>query len=205
MESWTRLGRFWRDRTRGEAGARAPIPCGASEARMRRSADARGKYKYVKARPEFSYSQCPLPYSVPLPSRSRAATVAPRLLDACLLPPLATPLARRPCGARVASTCALENPGDHHTHVRVLRRPNGQRSYARATAHDFSSMRPDLLRSSPTLLLLPLPSSKPAAARPVVRAPPFLEGSLFLDPRRSSISFVDPPFLRWNGRFLIAR
>lgn len=88
MESWTRLGRFWRDRTRGEAGARAPIPCGASEARMRRSADARGKYKYVKARPEFSYSQCPLPYSVPLPSRSRAATVAPRLLDACLLPPL---------------------------------------------------------------------------------------------------------------------
>lgn len=205
MESWTRLGRFWRDRTRGEAGARAPIPCGASEARMRRSADARGKYKYVKARPEFSYSQCPLPYSVPLPSRSRAATVAPRLLDACLLPPSATPLARRPCGARVASTCALENPGDHHTHVRVLRRPNGQRSYARATAHDFSSMRPDLLRSSPTLLLLPLPSSKPAAARPVVRAPPFLEGSLFLDPRRSSISFVDPPFLRWNGRFLIAR
>lgn len=204
MESWTRLGRFWRDRTRGEAGARAPIPCGASEARMRRSADARGKYKYVKARPEFSYSQCPLPYSVPLPSRSRAATVAPRLLDACLLPPSATPLARRPCGARVASTCALENPGDHHTHVRVLRRPNGQRSYARATAHDFSSMRPDLLRSSPTLLLLPLPSSKPAAARPVVRAPPFLEGSLFLDPRRSSISFVDP-FLRWNGRFLIAR
>lgn len=172
---------------------------------MRRSADARGKYKYVKARPEFSYSQCPLPYSVPLPSRSRAATVAPRLLDACLLPPSATPLARRPCGARVASTCALENPGDHHTHVRVLRRPNGQRSYARATAHDFSSMRPDLLRSSPTLFLLPLPSSKPAAARPVVRAPPFLEGSLFLDPRRSSISFVDPPFLRWNGRFLIAR
>lgn len=56
MESWTRLGRFWRDRTRREARARATTPRGASKARMRRSADARGKYKYVKARPEFSYS-----------------------------------------------------------------------------------------------------------------------------------------------------
>lgn len=38
---------------------------GASTARrlrrMRCSADARGKCKYVKARPEFSYSRCPLP------------------------------------------------------------------------------------------------------------------------------------------------
>lgn len=159
------------------------------------------------SRRDLNFPTLSAPYRTPcLSPRARAP---PLLLHAYSMPasshPSATPLARRPCGARVASTCALENPGDHHTHVRVLRRPNGQRSYARATAHDFSSMRPDLLRSSPTLLLLPLPSSKPAAARPVVRAPPFLEGSLFLDPRRSSISFVDPPFLRWNGRFLIAR
>lgn len=45
-------------------------------------------------------------------------------------------------------------PVTTNTHVRVLRRPNGQRrSYARATAHDFSSMRPDLLRSFPHSLL----------------------------------------------------
>lgn len=35
---------------------------------MRRSADARGKCKYVKARPEFSYSRC-----CPLPSLRRPA------------------------------------------------------------------------------------------------------------------------------------
>lgn len=43
-------------RARARAGARATTLCGASKTRMRRSADARGKYKYVKARPEFSYS-----------------------------------------------------------------------------------------------------------------------------------------------------
>lgn len=62
-------------------------------------------------------------------------------------------------------------PVTTNTHVRIPRLwPNGQRSYARATAHDFSSMRPDLLRSPLPSLSSPSSRRKLAAARPVARA-----------------------------------
>lgn len=72
----------------------APIVAGASRERshengasttmrrrrMRRSADARGKCKYVKARPEFSYSRCPPPRGIP--RAPLLFPIASRLLDA---------------------------------------------------------------------------------------------------------------------------
>lgn len=83
---------------------------------MRRSADARGKCKYVKARPEFSYSRCPPRHS---PRPSSPPPIASRLLDAT-----ASPLASPPSSLRAdrlracASTCAL----DDDTHVRRVHR-----------------------------------------------------------------------------------
>lgn len=187
MESWTRLGRFWRDRTRGEARARVQL---YRAVHPRRACAARPMHvvSTSMSRRDLNFPTLSAPYRTPclspraLPALARCRHHCCSTLTRCLPPPAPHPsailLARRPCGARVASTCALENPGDHQHARACLRRPNGQRSYARATAHDFSSMRPDLLRSSPTLFPLPLPSSKLAAARPAVRAPPFLEGTL---------------------------
>lgn len=77
------------------------------------------------SRRDLNFPTLSAPYRTPClppPSPARAATAVapPRLLDARLPspPPSAVPLARRACGARVASTCALENPGDHQ-HARA--------------------------------------------------------------------------------------
>lgn len=108
----------------------------------------------------------------------RTPCLSPRALPRALPPPLLLHayslvylLPRLPPPAPLLSSPPFPSLGDHavralhlparsripvttNTHVRVLRRPNGQRrSYARATAHDFSSMRPDLLRSFPHSLL----------------------------------------------------
>lgn len=66
-DSAARFRRFRANRSR--ASRERSHENGASTAmrprRMRCSADARGKCKYVKARPEFSYSRCPPPRGIP--------------------------------------------------------------------------------------------------------------------------------------------
>lgn len=88
--------------------------------RMRRSADARGKCKYVKARPEFSYSRCPSPPAAfptlpPLPIASRlpdATTSLPFPRGTASLP---LPPHPRPC------VCIYLRPREQHarTHTYV--------------------------------------------------------------------------------------
>lgn len=91
--------------------------------RMCRSADARGKCKYVKARPEFSYSRCP-PATFPaapipaLPSPSFSPRCIALTRCNCRPPPPRASLNRPASAARLracASTCALEK--DTHTYV----------------------------------------------------------------------------------------
>jgi len=89
--------------------------------RMCRSADARGKCKYVKARPEFSYSRCPPqhsprhPFPTPLLPASHLPSlrVASRLLDATAVPP--RPLAPPPIALLSRSTaCIYLRPRERH-------------------------------------------------------------------------------------------
>lgn len=127
------------------------------------------------SRRDLNFPTLSAPYRTPClppPSPARAATAVapPRLLDAPHFPPPFPSLGEHAVRA-LHLPARSRIPVTTNTHVRIPRLwPNGQRSYARATAHDFSSMRPDLLRSPLPSLSSPSSRGKLAAARPVARA-----------------------------------
>lgn len=125
------------------------------------------------SRRDLNFPTLSAPYRTPClppPSPARAATAVappPLLLHHAYSMPVSPPHLPPPfpsLGEHAVRALHLPArsriPVTTNTHVRIPRLwPNGQRSYARATAHDFSSMRPDLLRS-------PLPSlSSPSSQR----------------------------------------
>jgi len=107
--------------------------------RMRRSADARGKCKYVKARPEFSYSRCPSPRrgvpprSPPFPLHRAYSMQALSALRSLLRRPAAA-LPTRRSAARV---CTYLRPRERHARACMF---CGNAKIARARIESDSSL-----------------------------------------------------------------